>query len=308
MTTDSRLDEVLPTCSGTEGTVCSTSSVAPGLRSPALFSFWFKARLPSDLRRNIGAFVSMDDVKMLDLKWLFALLTDLEVQVWSFDGIYLGCDGAKALARHCEGEIRELVLKGNGIGVEGSKALAMALEHNTTLTALDIEKNDVGNDGAVQFACALQQNRTLNKLSLSSTRIRWEGASAIADALEHNETVNDLCLGNTNDSIHIWWDNNIGDEGADAIASALRLNTSLRRLDISRSHVGSDGHDAIVKALQDNPVLLESIDFIDQNDDEYDDGLDEYNVDDTRFEEWGDPDPRYQFIDKDWHADTYAYC
>lgn len=47
------------------------------------------------------------------------------------------------------------------IGAEGAKALAAALEQNTTLSLLYLENNQIGDKGAKAIAKALEQNTTL---------------------------------------------------------------------------------------------------------------------------------------------------
>ena len=44
--------------------------------------------------------------------------------------------------------------------------------------------------------------------------------------------------------------NNIGDEGATAIAKALETNTTLSKLDLMYNNIGDEGATAIAKALE----------------------------------------------------------
>ena len=50
-------------------------------------------------------------------------------------------------------------------------------------------------------------------------------------------------------------DNNIGDEGATAIAKALETNTTLSELDLYHNNIGDEGATAIAKALETNTTL-----------------------------------------------------
>ena len=52
----------------------------------------------------------------------------------------------------------------------------------------------------------------------------------------------------------ILWKNNIGDEGAKAIAEALKVNTVLTVLYLGENNIGDDGAKAIAEALKVNPV------------------------------------------------------
>ena len=49
-------------------------------------------------------------------------------------------------------------------------------------------------------------------------------------------------------------DNNIGAEGAKAIAEALKVNPVLNNLDLGYNSIGDDGAKAIAEALKVNPV------------------------------------------------------
>jgi len=52
-------------------------------------------------------------------------------------------------------------------------------------------------------------------------------------------------------------DNNIGDQGAIALAASLRVNTSLRSLDLEDNNIGGEGGAALISALRDNWSLTE---------------------------------------------------
>ena len=68
------------------------------------------------------------------------------------------------------------------IGYEEAKALATALEKNTTLVSLDLYANNIGDEGAKALAPALEKNTTLVTLNLDRNRIGAEGAKALATA------------------------------------------------------------------------------------------------------------------------------
>jgi len=79
------------------------------------------------------------------------------------------------------------------------------------------------------------------------------GARAIAEGLSRapNTTLGELCLGS----------NGIGDDGARALAEALRLQGSaLRRLSLCNNSIGDTGADALAAALAEN-TMLEEIDL-----------------------------------------------
>ena len=51
--------------------------------------------------------------------------------------------------------------------------------------------------------------------------------------------------------------NNIGSDGAIAIANALKTNTTLSTLVLSKNRIGDDGTEAIAEALEINKILTE---------------------------------------------------
>lgn len=70
-------------------------------------------------------------------------------------------EGAIALAGVINA-LRTLNISYNRIPIEGGKALAAALEHNTTLSLLDLSNTLIGNEGGKALARALEQNKTLH--------------------------------------------------------------------------------------------------------------------------------------------------
>ena len=163
-------------------------------------------------------------------------LTELDFTVFLFRHA-IGVEGAKALAHALESNttLLGLDLSNNKIGDEGAKALALALKSNTTLSELDLKDNEIGDEGAQALAHALESNTTLSKLSLWSNEIGVEGAQALAHALESNTTLSGLDLNN----------NKIGDEGAQALAHALESNTTLSLLSLYSNEIGVKGAQAL---------------------------------------------------------------
>ena len=107
-----------------------------------------------------------------------------ELSVWM--GWYLFCNLLHNFFNSCQ--MQYFGWLGSDVGDSGAKALADALQHNNTLTTLDLERewnclilfkscqmqyfgwldNDVGDAGAKALADALQRNSTLTTLNLSS--------------------------------------------------------------------------------------------------------------------------------------------
>ena len=107
-------------------------------------------------------------------------------------------------------------LFGNKIGIAGAQAFAAALQHNTTLTSVNLACNHrIGDEGAQAIATALQHNRTLTSINLTDIQIGIAGTQAFADALQHNTTLT---------SINLTFNHRIGDEEAQEAAEELRYN------------------------------------------------------------------------------------
>merc|ERR1712137_952357 len=72
------------------------------------------------------------------------------------------------------------------IGADGARALAGALELNTSVTTLDLWDNNIGADGARALAGALERNTSVTTLHLLMNDIGADGARALAGVLERN--------------------------------------------------------------------------------------------------------------------------
>ena len=90
----------------------------------------------------------------------------------------------------------------------------------------------------------LKDNNTITKLNLSNNQIGPEGAIAIAAALKDNKTITTLGLHN----------NQIGPEGAIAIATALK-DKAITGLYLGNNQIGDEGAIAIAAALKDNKAI-----------------------------------------------------
>ncbi|KJE92684.1 hypothetical protein CAOG_009694 [Capsaspora owczarzaki ATCC 30864] len=90
-------------------------------------------------------------------------------------------------------------------------------------------------------------NTTLTRLVLENMLAGDAGATAIAEALKVNKSLRKLCLTL----------NQIGDAGAQAIAKALQVNTTLTNLLLWRNQIGDAGAQAIAEALKVNTTLKE---------------------------------------------------
>ena len=116
------------------------------------------------------------------------------------------------------------------------------------------------------IAEALESNKEVKHLRLSNTVCDDEGAAALAKMLGINKTLEDLylCSGYCKDSAR---QNNIGDEGATALAVVLNEhNSSLKVLHLCRNkRITDKGFRKLTETVQKNKTLTLYVDFPEQN-------------------------------------------
>jgi len=166
------------------------------------------------------------------------------------DNNRIGHEGvaAIAMALAINSRLQELALDLNNIGDKGAMAVAEALKTNTTLLYLRLSKNNIGDEGAMAIAEALKSKSTLQNLSLQKNHICNAGAKAIAEALrEKNSALRQLWLSH----------NKIADEGAIALAGALKYESKsiLQNLSMQHNLIRDEGAEAIAEALKSNNTL-----------------------------------------------------
>ena len=190
--------------------------------------------------------------------------------------------------------VRTLYLVDNGITDEGLDILAKALCKNSTLETLDLFKNDLrfhdesplkytgmvemlatndklkelsldhnplGSGGVIWIAEALKSNKGVKHLRLRSTLCDDEGAAQLANMLGVNKTLEFLYLCSDYDDETLL-ENNIGDEGAIALADVLREhNSSLKVLHLCRNkNITDKGLRRLTETVQKNKALTLYID------------------------------------------------
>ena len=89
------------------------------------------------------------------------------------------------------------------------------------------------------------KNTSLSSLYLSSNSIGDEGANSLAQALRVNNSLSSLVVSK----------NSVGDEGANSIAQSLRDNTSLSSLVLQSNFIGNEGADSLAQALRVNATI-----------------------------------------------------
>lgn len=157
---------------------------------------------------------------------------------------YITDEGAVAVAALLEtsSSLKELRLQSNAIGDDGGAAIAKALLKNVSLTSLRIESNRLGEIACNAFEKALRVNcNAFRELHLNANPVQCAGAQAVARSLSSNRPrVLRLNLQRCE----------IGDDGACAIASALRTNSTITFVNLQRNVIADEGASAIARSLQ----------------------------------------------------------
>ncbi|XP_067039167.1 NLR family CARD domain-containing protein 3-like [Acropora muricata] len=231
-----------------------------------------------------------------------ALTINTSLSFLDFHSFSIDDEGANSLSQalRVNTTLSSLNLHLTFIGDKGANSLAQALRVNTSLSSLDLSRNlggaeqpklrsrvqkentglsvwDSGFDliraeGANYFAqasevntdfglftnflpglgeyprtpLAVRQNRSLSSfLNVHYNFIGAEGANSLAEALRVNTSLSSLNLHS----------NSIGDEGAGSLAMALRVNTSLYSLDLSANSICAEGANSLAQALRVNASL-----------------------------------------------------
>ena len=139
----------------------------------------------------------------------------------------------------------------NSIGPEGAKAITLALKVNAVLELqldkLDVGYNSLNEQAALGIVRAARQEDKITFLGLSGCNIGPTGAKEIAAYIKFTAVLANLHLSA----------NSIGDEGAKAIADALKSGREvLTTLGLSSNNIGDEGAKAIADALQSGKMAV----------------------------------------------------
>ena len=133
-----------------------------------------------------------------------------------------------------------------GFTTECAVALALKLKTNTCLKRIYLPDNPLGSRGVEALAEMLHENTTLQMLDIRHVFIEDapQASRALSKALANNTTLVELRVGN-----------NFGVGFASDIANALRVNTSLQKLDLTLTSIGDKGALKLAEALETNQTL-----------------------------------------------------
>ncbi|GLD96679.1 hypothetical protein PINS_up005362 [Pythium insidiosum] len=186
-----------------------------------------------------------------------ALPRNTHLQRLDLRGNALSTAGVLAISAGLRGNacLQELYLRWNTICPTGAEALAQALAANQSLRLLDVEHHTMGARGALAFAAMLRKNRHLRELNMKGDDAISDGdahgigadaAQAIASALtESNRALTTLSIGQ----------NQVGRDGIAAFAQLVKVNATLRVLDLSLSPMDGKLAERFFECLSMNRTL-----------------------------------------------------
>ncbi|XP_051763715.1 NACHT, LRR and PYD domains-containing protein 12-like isoform X4 [Ctenopharyngodon idella] len=174
-------------------------------------------------------------------------------------GCNITAEGCAALtsALRSNSLLRELDLTGNKIGDEGLMLLSDGLKDpHCKLETLRLSYCNITDESCAALTSALRSNSHLRKLDLPDNKIGDEGLTLLSDGLKDPHCkLEKLTL----------FDCNITAEGCAALASALRSNSHLRKVDLSENKIGDEGLMLLSDGLKDPHCKLEKLKLYDCN-------------------------------------------
>jgi Ran GTPase-activating protein (RanGAP) involved in mRNA processing and transport len=182
-----------------------------------------------------------------------ALLLNPQIEFLSLANNYIGFDGVQELCRVLvkkSTSLKELRLsyKNKNMGDSEISLLADALKLNNSLEILHLDKTKAITDlGAIAIAEALNVNKTLKKLFLGGQLITHNGAICITKALLDNPYSGLTHL--------ILYQNNIGDLGAENLATLVKINSKLKEINLWKNNISDIGLSYFADALLSNSSL-----------------------------------------------------
>jgi len=169
-----------------------------------------------------------------------------------------------------------LSLPGNLIDDDLISILIKGLILNKTITQLDLSHNKITNAGARKIAKYLLSNEVLTHLNLADNMIPYEGSRFLAQALKVNKVLkhlslklnrlddkagSKLCIDLLNNSSNLeslsLSSNSLGHMFCESLAEFLKLNTSIKILDISCNFIDDSNAATLKTSLEGNPNIIE---------------------------------------------------
>jgi Ran GTPase-activating protein (RanGAP) involved in mRNA processing and transport len=154
--------------------------------------------------------------------------------------------------------VEHVYLGGNAANGRAAAALADTLATTTTLRTLQVAASRLADGGALALSRGLARNTSLDELGLASNAIGRRGAEALTGAVAAHPRLAVLDLGAAASARALGEPaNQLGDDGAFAIAALVATTTTLRAIDLHANGITSHGAMAIARALVHNSSLVE---------------------------------------------------
>ncbi|ELT88150.1 hypothetical protein CAPTEDRAFT_222075 [Capitella teleta] len=150
------------------------------------------------------------------------------------------------------------------------QALARGIAKNATLKHISLESSSVGNDGLEILCKGVKNSKSLTSLNFSACGLSWKGAETLAKIIKHqaikrhNEAWQDSLRYRRPDldrmsgirRITINCNTMIGDQGALALAEALKDDLWLKALDLQQCGLTDVGSKALLEVLKYNTAIV----------------------------------------------------
>jgi len=184
---------------------------------------------------------------------------------------HLNVTPASFFMRNLENE--KIAMCHHCLGPSGTKACAMSLLSNSTVSVLDLTDTDIGVTGASYIADMLRENQFITDLSLAENDIKIQGVKAILDVVAEFDNIVSLNLSGNGlrdsdaeefqtvfeETQHlkklILSHNEFGEIGGDLFGEYLSWNDTIEELDLSWNHLRNEGAKAIAQGLKENRGL-----------------------------------------------------
>ncbi|KAM6900099.1 leucine-rich repeat-containing protein 34 [Xenentodon cancila] len=159
-------------------------------------------------------------------------------------------DGAEVLAGSLQGNssLLSLRLSGNKIGNRGAMHLARMLQVNNTLQEVELADCDLATQSLIALSIVLKSNAALRLVDVSRPLLfshQEEWAVHYSEMLAVNCSLLELHLGKMG----------LTDSGMERLTDGLKLNKTLRYLDLRCNRVTHDGAQHLAEVLKQNSAL-----------------------------------------------------
>lgn len=160
-----------------------------------------------------------------------------------------GDEGAQSIAAVLARSpaMEDFKMASSRVGADGGNALAQALASaGTALVSLDVHDNPMTSDIGESLAAVLQQHAGLKRLNLNDTCLGDDGVATVAEALQSGAPLLEELEMELNE---------VTQEGASALAAALKGKKALRRLNLKENELEDEGALAVAMGIVGLPCL-----------------------------------------------------